>query len=167
MPTLYVDADGCPVKSEVYRVAARYSLPVFVVANMSLRVPPRPGIQAIVVPGNLDAADDWIAENIEAWDICITNDIPLADRCLSKGAFALRANGKLFTDDSIGSELATRELLKELRSAGTITGGPPPFSSADRSKFLSKLDELIQKSKREKARQANKPKPSTNPDSNP
>ena len=141
---IYVDADACPVKDEVYKVAARYGLGVFVVSNSAIFVPTRPGIEGVVVKGGLDVADDWIAERIEAGDIAITADIPLADRCLRKGASVLGPRGHAFTEDSIGEALATRELLDTLRQSGFAGGGPPPFVDKDRSRFLSKLDDIIQ-----------------------
>lgn len=143
---IYVDADGCPVKDEVFRVAKRYDLKVYVVANVPFRVPP--ACEMIVVKGNHDAADDWIAEHVGAGDVVVTADIPLADRSLAKGAEVLRPNGKPYTERSIGGALATRELMNELRQSGTITGGPAPFQPADRSRFLSALDNVIQKVKR-------------------
>jgi uncharacterized protein YaiI (UPF0178 family) len=145
---IYVDADACPVKDEVYRVAARYGLGVFVVSNSAIFVPRREGIEAVVVKGGLDVADDWIAERIEADDIAITADIPLAERCLLKGALVLGPRGLPFTEDSIGEALATRELLDTLRQSGYTRSGPPPFVAKDRSRFLSKLDDLIQASRR-------------------
>ena len=141
---IYVDADACPVKDEVYRVAARYGLGVFVVSNSAIWVPARAGIERVVVKGGLDAADDWIAERIGADDVAITADIPLADRCLRKGASVLGPRGYAFTEDSIGEALATRELLDTLRQSGFAGGGPPAFVDKDRSRFLSKLDDMIQ-----------------------
>ena len=141
---IYVDADACPVKDEVYRVAARYGLGVFVVSNSAIWVPARAGIERVVVNGGLDAADDWIAERIGADDVAITADIPLADRCLRKGASVLGPRGYAFTEDSIGEALATRELLDTLRQSGFAGGGPPAFVDKDRSRFLSKLDDMIQ-----------------------
>ena len=141
---IYVDADACPVKDEVYRVAARYGLGVFVVSNSAIWVPARAGIERIVVKGGLDVADDWIAERIGSDDVAITADIPLADRCLRKGASVLGPRGYAFTEDSIGEALATRELLDTLRQSGFAGGGPPAFVDKDRSRFLSKLDDMIQ-----------------------
>ncbi|AUZ05103.1 MULTISPECIES: YaiI/YqxD family protein [Vitreoscilla] len=149
MLTIYIDADGCPVKDEVYKVANRYQLPVKVVANKGFNIPMHALIQMVVVPSGLDVADDWIVEHIEAHDICITADIPLADRCLKKQARVLDVRGDEFTDNMIGNALATRELMKELREAGQVSGGPAPFSPRDRSKFLSGLDRVIQAIKRE------------------
>jgi uncharacterized protein YaiI (UPF0178 family) len=141
---IYVDADACPVKDEVYRVAGRYGIGVFVVSNSAIWVPTRPGIERVVVKGGLDVADDWIAERIEADDIAITADIPLAERCLRKGARVLGPRGHPFTEEAIGEALATRELLDTLRQSGVIGGGPAPFVPRDRSRFLSRLDDTIQ-----------------------
>ncbi len=149
---IYIDADACPVKAEVYKVAARYGIDVIVVSNASIFVPQRAGIEAVVVKGGLDVADDWIAERIEGGDVAITADIPLADRCLRKGAAALGPRGHAFTDDSIGEALATRELLDTLRQSGMVGSGPPPFVDKDRSRFLSKLDETINAIRRRQAR---------------
>jgi uncharacterized protein YaiI (UPF0178 family) len=149
---IYIDADACPVKEEVYRVAGRYVVGVFVVSNSAIWVPSKAGIERVVVKGGLDVADDWIAERIEPGDIAITADIPLADRCLRKGASALGPRGYAFTEDSIGEALATRELLDTLRQSGFIGGGPPPFVDKDRSRFLSKLDDMIQAGRRRRAR---------------
>ena len=145
---IYVDADACPVKEEIYRVAKRYELGVFVVSNSAIWVPARPGIERVVVKGGLDVADDWIAERIEAGDVAITADIPLADRCLRQGAAVLGPRGNPFTEDSIGEALATRELLDTLRQGGFTKSGPPPFNDKDRSRFLSKLDDIIQARRR-------------------
>lgn len=146
VPTLYVDADACPVKEEIYKVARRYQAPVFVVANSFIRTPP--GVQLIVVDAGPDVADDWIAERAKAGDVVVTNDIPLADRALKAGALALGATGKAFTPASIGAALAQRELMEHLRSFGEGGGGPKPFSPADRSRFLSALDAAMQKAMR-------------------
>ena len=140
---IFVDADACPVKDEVYRVAQRYSLAVTLVANSWMRVPQNKFIRLEVVSDGFDAADDWIAEQAEQDDIVITADIPLAGRCLKKGARVLGPSGKPFTEDNIGSALATREILSELRDMGEIGGGPPPFSKRDRSLFLQQLDQII------------------------
>jgi uncharacterized protein YaiI (UPF0178 family) len=140
---LYLDADACPVKDEAYRVARRHGIKVLVVANSVLRVPPDDLIEFVLVKGSFDAADDWIAERIVPGDIAITADIPLANRCLQRGARVLRPNGVEFTEDTIGSALATRALLDMLRQSGDFGGGPAPFVKADRSRFLAKLDETI------------------------
>jgi uncharacterized protein YaiI (UPF0178 family) len=147
---IYVDADACPVKDEIYRVARRYTIKVFVVANAPLRVPKDDLIELIVVKGGFDAADDWIAERAVAGDIAITADIPLAERCLRSGANVLNHNGLTFTEDGIGNALATRALLDMLRQSGDFGGGPPPFAKADRSRFLAKLDETIQAIRRKR-----------------
>ncbi|MBI1853901.1 MAG: YaiI/YqxD family protein [Planctomycetes bacterium] len=147
---VYIDADGCPVKDEVYRVAKRYSLHVFVVCNSWMRVPAEPGLERIVVSGDFDAADNWIAEQVKPNDVVISGDIPLASRCLKKGARVLGTTGREFTEDGIGDALATRELLSQLRMMGTVTGGPAPFSKQDRSRFLQELDRIIQAVRRAK-----------------
>lgn len=143
MLNIYVDADACPVKEEVYRVAERYDLDVNVVANSRMRVPYENRIRLKVVGDGFDAADDWIAENVERDDIVITADIPLAARCLEKGATVIGSGGRPFTEDNIGDAMASRELLSELRETGEITGGPPPFAKKDRSRFLQRLDEAV------------------------
>ncbi len=148
---IYIDADACPVKQEVYRVAGRYSLDVTLVANSGMRTPPDPRISMQVVHGDLDAADDWIVEHVEAGDIVVTADILLAGRCLEKGASVLGTTGKPFTEDNIGDAIATRELLADLRGGGELLGGPPPFEKKDRSRFLQKLDEVIQGIRRQNA----------------
>lgn len=147
--TIYIDADGCPVKAETYKVAQRYRIPVRVVANRHTNVPPSPLIAAIVVGKGFDEADDWIAERATAGDIVVTADIPLAARCLKNGARVLGPKGKPFTEDSIGNALASRELSQHLREMGMQTGGPAPMGKKDRSRFLSKLDELINAIRRE------------------
>jgi len=150
MLDIYIDADACPVKSEVYRVADRCGLSVFVVSNTPIHVPTGEArVRNIAVGPGIDAADDWIATNISAGDICITADIPLASRCIKLGAFALGPRGKPFTEDSIGDALATRELMSSLRDSGQISGGPPPMTKKDRSLFLDALDQIIQKLRRE------------------
>ena len=148
--TIYVDADACPVKSEVYRVAERYGLHVKVVANAPLKVPTTTRVELVVRPG-FGAADDWIAEHAGAGDVVITADIPLAARCLAKEARVLDAKGREFTDNDIGSALALRELTDGLRQGGAITGGPAAMTPKDRSRFLSKLDETINAIRRAKA----------------
>ncbi len=141
---IYVDADACPVKDEVFRVAKRYGLKVFVVSNGRIRVPDDPQVEMIVVTGHFDAADTWIAERITETDVAVTSDIPLASLCLAKGARVLDPKGKVFTPESIGDALANRELMAYLRDSGSITGGPAPFEARDRSRFLQKLDDLVQ-----------------------
>jgi uncharacterized protein YaiI (UPF0178 family) len=137
---IFVDADACPVKPEVYKVAERYGLKVFVVANSFMNVPRSDMIERVIVPEGPDVADDWIVERATGADIVITADIPLAARCVKKGANVIGPTGKPFTDDSIGMVLATRDLMTDLRSAGATTRGPPPLSRQDISRFLSALD---------------------------
>jgi len=141
---IFIDADGCPVKQEVYRVAQRYGLHVTVVANSRIRIPHGGWSKLVVVEGQFDAADDWIVEHVGTDDIVVSGDIPLAARCLEKGARVLGPRGYAFTPDSIGEALASRALLADLRELGTITGGPAPFENRDRSRFLQCLDETIQ-----------------------
>ena len=141
---IFIDADGCPVKEETYKVAMRYQISVVVVANRPLNIPLHPLIRLEVVAQGPDEADNWIAENIVANHICITTDIPLADRCLKKSARVLGSRGDEFTEDMIGEAMATRELMKHLRELGEMKGGPPPFEKRDRSNFLSGLDRIIQ-----------------------
>jgi uncharacterized protein len=148
---IYIDADACPMKEEIYRVARRNDLMVTLVAGSRMRIPEDERITLEVVAQNPDAADDWIAGHVEADDIVITADIPLAARCLKKGAFVIGSTGKPFTGDNIGSALAARNLLSELRECGEITGGPPPLNKRDRSRFLQALDEAIQKIRRRRA----------------
>jgi uncharacterized protein YaiI (UPF0178 family) len=146
--TIYVDADACPVKQEIYKVAERHGWPVQVVANDIIALPVNPLINRVVVGAGFDAADDWIAERAGPGDVVITADIPLAARCVKAGAAVLAHNGKGFSDRSIGMALASRNLMSELREAGQVTGGPRPFSQRDRSTFLSALHETIEKLKR-------------------
>jgi uncharacterized protein YaiI (UPF0178 family) len=143
MLTIFIDADGCPVKDETYKVATRYGLSVWVVANKYQKTPPSPLIKAIVVEQGFDKADDWIAEHAGAGDIVVTADIPLAGRCIANGASAIGPKGREFTPDSIGNSLATRALMDQLRQMGEMTGGPAPMGQKDRSRFLSSLDELV------------------------
>ncbi len=145
---IFIDADACPVKQEVYRVARRYQLDVTLVANSRMRVPNERWITLEVVKDRFDAADDWIAEHVQPDDIVVTADIPLANRCIKKGGRVIGPTGKPFTEDNIGSAVATRDLLSELRSAGEITGGPPPLRKRDRSRFLQQLDNVIQSIRR-------------------
>ncbi|SDA17672.1 hypothetical protein SAMN02799622_01869 [Methylobacterium sp. UNC378MF] len=142
-PPIYLDADACPVKDETYRVALRYGLTVHVVANSVLNLPREPWIERVVVGSELDAADDWIAARAGPGTIVLTADVPLAARCVKAGATVLAFTGKPFSESSIGLALATRDLMQSLREAGTITGGPKPFSRADRSAFLSALDRAV------------------------
>ena len=145
---IFVDADACPVKDEVYRVAGRHGLQVHVVANSFIRVPREPLIAMVVVPAGPDAADDWIAERAGPAAIVVTADIPLASRCVTAGATVLTATGRPFDQDSIGMALATRNLMDHLRGTGEITGGPKPFSPRDRSAFLGALENAVQRLKR-------------------
>ncbi|WP_300973339.1 YaiI/YqxD family protein [Sphingomonas sp. LHG3406-1] len=142
-PRILVDADACPVKEEVYKVAFRRGVPVVVVSNQRLRVPDHPLVERVVVSDAFDAADDWIAEAADARAVVITGDILLADRCLKAGATVLGHNGKPFTTASIGGALATRAIMADLRAGGDVVGGPPPFAKADRSRFLQALDEAL------------------------
>jgi uncharacterized protein YaiI (UPF0178 family) len=151
---IFVDADACPVKDEVYKVARRYGLRVFVIANGGIRVPREPMIELVIVEQGPDAADDWIASHVKAGDVVVTADIPLAHRCLQSGAEVLGTTGKPFTSDSIGAAMAQRGLMEHLRSTGETTGGPRPFAPADRSRFLSALDEAINRSKRKAAQRS-------------
>jgi uncharacterized protein len=148
MIRLYIDADGCPVKQEVYRVAERYQLPVAVVANKQLSLPPNSLLEMVVVTGAFDAADDWIVENSQPNDIVVTSDILLADRCVKKSVRVLSPTGVEFTSDNIGSAVASRELMRDLRDMGEVFGGPAPMDRKSRSRFLGKLDEIIQSLKR-------------------
>jgi hypothetical protein len=148
MTSLYIDADACPVKDEVYRVADRYGLKVFVVSNSWIRTPQNPRITSVVVDEGPDVADDWIAERAGPADVAITADIPLAQRVLAAGAQAVHPTGRMFTTDNIGAALASRAIGEHLRSVGEITGGPKPFAAADRSKFLQALDNAVVKARR-------------------
>lgn len=148
MIRVLVDADACPVKEEVYKVALRHGVPVTIVSNSPIRVPPHDLIDRVVVSDGFDAADDWIAERAGPGAICVTADILLADRCLKAGAGVIANNGKPFTPNSIGGAIATRAIMADLRAGGDAIGGPPPFSKADRSRFLSALDEAIVRAKR-------------------
>src|SRR5712671_739565 len=151
---IYVDADACPVKDEIYRLAARHGLPVSVVAGQFIRVPQDPLIERVAAGSGMDAADDWIAERAGNGDIVITADIPLASRCVKAGAEVIAPNGKPFTEQSIGMTLAVRNLMTDLRSSGEVTGGPKSFAPRDRSAFLSALDQAIRRIQRERANQS-------------
>ena len=140
---ILVDADACPVKDEVYKVAWRREVPVRVVSNSWLRVPDHPLIERVVVSDKFDAADDWIAEQADARTVVVTGDILLADRCLKAGATVIGHNGKPFTSASIGGAIATRAIMADLRAGGDAVGGPAPFAKADRSRFLQSLDEAL------------------------
>lgn len=146
MTEIYIDGDACPVREEVYRVAGRLGLVVHVVSNGSrpIRPPGLPNVRMVVVGEGADVADDWIAERIGGRDVCVTGDIPLAARCLARGARALSANGKVWTADNIGGALAGREVSRHMRELGMATGGPPAMAKADRSRFLSALDTAVQ-----------------------
>ena len=149
MIEIFVDGDGCPVKDETYVVATRYGVPVALVANSRMYVPEGFGVELVVVDEGPDAADDWIAANVRGGDVVVTADLPLAARCLAVGARVLGSNGREIGEDAIGGLLATRELKSHLRGAGVMTGGPPPLAAKDRSRFQSKLDELVQRGLRE------------------
>jgi uncharacterized protein YaiI (UPF0178 family) len=146
--TVYIDADACPVKDETYKVAARYGLKTVVVSNSFIQIPQSPLISRQIVDAGPDVADDWIAEQATPGDVVITNDIPLAERVLTKRAHAIAPNGRAFTPDSIGAAIAQRALMEQIRSTGEITGGPRPFAAADRSHFLQTLDQVIVKQRR-------------------
>ncbi|MCD4689825.1 YaiI/YqxD family protein [bacterium] len=146
MTRIFVDADACPVKQEVYRVAKRHAVGVALVADAWMRIPEDDLFELVVVKGDFDAADDWIVEHVGGSDIVITSDIPLADRCLKLGARVLGSRGREFTEDSIGQAMASRELSSELRDLGIQTGGPRPFDKKDRSLFLQKLDAMLHSS---------------------
>jgi len=140
---ILVDADACPVKDEIYKVAWRREVPVVVVSNQRIRVPDHPLIERVVVSDAFDAADDWIVEAADARTVVVTGDILLADRCLKKGASMIGPNGKPFTPASIGGAIATRAIMADLRSGAGVTGGPAPFAKADRSRFLQALDDAL------------------------
>jgi uncharacterized protein YaiI (UPF0178 family) len=146
---IFVDGDGCPVKDETYVVATRYGVRVALVANSPLNVPRGFGVTLVVVEKGPDAADDWIVEHLRQGDVVVTADLPLAARCLAAGARVLGTSGRVFSEGSIGDLVATRDLKAQLREIGVMSGGPPPISAKDRSRFLSKLDELVQKGLRE------------------
>ena len=145
---ILVDADACPVKAEIYRVAERYAIKVFVVSGALVAIPPSPLIERVIVGDKFDAADDWIAERAHPKSIVITADIPLAQRALAAGAIVIGNTGKPFTKDSIGMAMASRELMSQLRAMGEITGGPRPMAGKDKSRFLSALDEAVKRLKR-------------------
>lgn len=145
---LYIDADACPVKAEAYRVAARYGLKVWLVANQPLRLPTECAAELVVVGSGFDAADDWIAERAATNSIVVTADIPLADRCVKNGAVVIGPTGKPFTPDNVGTALAGRALMADLRDMGVAGGGPAPLSQRDRSQFLQTLDQAVQSLRR-------------------
>lgn len=148
---ILIDADACPVKDETYRVGQRYGIPVIVVANQWMRVPAGQNVELVQVEKSrvLDVADDWIAERARPGDIVITADIPLAARCVEAGARVIGHRGRVFTPESIGDALATRDLMADLREGGEMTGGPPPFAKRDRSRYLQSLDETVHSVRRE------------------
>jgi len=145
---ILVDADACPVKEEIYKVAFRHEVPVAIVSNSYMRVPSHKLIERIVVGAGFDAADDWIAAEAGPTRVVVTGDILLADRCLKSGALVIAPNGKPFTSSSIGAAIATRAIMADLRAGGDAIGGPPPFARTDRSRFLSALDETLVRLKR-------------------
>ena len=145
---IFIDADACPVKDEIYKVAARHGLPVTVVAGGFIRVPQDPMIERVAAGSGMDAADDWIVERAGPASIVVTSDIPLASRSIKLGASVIAPNGRVFTEESIGMALAVRNLMSDLRSAGESTSGPPPFKPSDRSAFLSALDQTIRRMQR-------------------
>jgi uncharacterized protein YaiI (UPF0178 family) len=145
---IYIDADACPVKDEIYKVAQRYGLKTYVVSNAFMMIPRSDMIERVIVDAGPDVADDWIAEHVARGDVAVTNDIPLAERVLKAGGHALAPNGKPFTANSIGAAIAQRSLMEQLRSTGDILGGPKPFDRNDRSRFLQALDEIVQKERR-------------------
>ncbi|QGM44771.1 YaiI/YqxD family protein [Methylocystis heyeri] len=151
MIKIYIDADACPVKEETYKVAARYGLHSFVISNNFMQIPASPLITRVIVAAGADVADDWIVEHVAAGDVVVTSDIPLASRVLAKEAHAIAPYGRAFTNDSIGLALAQRSLMEHIRSTGETTGGPPPFSTANRSRFLQALDQAIAREKRKRS----------------
>lgn len=145
---IFVDADACPVKDEIYRVAKRHEVSVVVVANSHMRIPDEKHIRLEIVSDGFDAADDWIVEHAGPLDIVITANIPLADRCLKNGAYVLGPTGRPFTEDNIGTAMVTRSMMADLRDMGEVRGGPPPFQKKDRGIFLQELDSAIHAVKR-------------------
>ena len=143
MVKIYVDADACPVKKEIERIAIRHDLITYMVCDGGIRPSRNPLIRLVVVNQALDAADNWIVDHIRKTDICVTNDIPLAELCLKKGALAIKPNGKRFTENNIGMAIATRDIMGKIRESGEVTSGPPPFSKADRSKFLNYMETIV------------------------
>ena len=149
MVNIYVDADACPVKDEIVRVATRHGLKTYLVTNGGIRPSQTPLAELVIVAPGTDAADHWIADHIQKADICVTNDIPLAARCLERGALAIKPNGQPYTENGIGMALAQRELMRDLRDSGKITGGPRPYRKSDRSEFLNRLETTVQAAKRQ------------------
>ena len=141
---IYIDADGCPVKNEVYRVAKRFGLKVYLVSNSRMEIPQGELFELVIVKEGFNAADDWIVEQVRDKDVVVSSDIPLAARCLEKGARVIDSKGRIFSKETIGDALANRELMAYLRDMGDVTGGPAPFEKRDRSRFLQHLDEVIQ-----------------------
>ncbi len=152
MPHVYVDADDCPVKHEIFRVAQRYELRVTLVANTWVHTPEDERVEMVVVGDGLDAADDWIVAHVAADDIVICSDIPLASRCVKLAARVINSRGRLFTENDIGETLATRDLLSSLRETGVMTGGPKPFGPRDRSQFLQRLDREVHAARKSRRR---------------
>ena len=148
MVKIYVDADACPVKKEVERIATRHNLETYLVCNGGIRPSCNPLIKNIFVNQGADAADDWIVDNIEQASICITNDIPLAGRCLKRGAFVIKPNGDVYNSDNIGMALAVRKIMEVKRETGEMTRGPAPFNKEDRSKFLNQMEMIVQKARK-------------------
>ena len=148
MVKIYVDADACPVKKEIERIATRHNLITYMVCNGGIRPSRNPLIKLIVVSQVTDAADRWIIDHIAKTDICVTNDIPLAEQCLKKGALVIRPNGFSFTEDNIGMALATRDIMGHIREIGEFTSGPPPFSKLDRSEFLNSMETIVRFAKK-------------------
>lgn len=146
---IFIDADACPVKDEIYAVAARHGIRVSVVANQRMNVPGGLGVEMVLVPSGPDVADDWIVDQVHQFDVVITSDLPLAARCIELGGRVLSPNGREFDADSIGNLVATRDLKADLREGGVSSGGPPPMTSRDRSRFSSKLEEVVQRSLRD------------------
>lgn len=154
MPTIYIDADACPVKSEIYKVAARYHWPVVVVSNMFIATPDSPDIQNVVVPVRFNSADNWIIQHVAPDDIVVTEDIVLAGRCIDQGAIVIGTRGQRFSEGSMGEALASRELMAQLRDQGLVASGPAPFRNQDRSQFLQRLDQTINEVHRRQKRRA-------------
>jgi uncharacterized protein len=150
LTTIYVDADASPVKNEVIRVAKRYTLKVYLVSNRKIKMPEEALVEMIIVDDHLDAADDWIVEHITEHDVAVSADVPLAARCIKKGARVLDPKGRVFTEESIGEALANRDIMTFLRDNGAMTGGSPPYGKQDRSRFLQRLDDLVQALRRAK-----------------
>ena len=148
MVKIYVDAEACPVKKEVERIATRHNLKTYLVCDGGIRPSLNPLILLVIVNQGADAADNWIADHIGQGDICVTNDIPLAGRCLKEGALVIKPNGYIYTNDNIGMALATREIMEGIRQTGETIGGPPPFSKADRSNSLNRMEIIVQKAKK-------------------